>query len=128
MFFNDVNFKRLDEDEFVRVFWETKLFMRLDFLEEEWEVVLIEFFCRNRERLDVEVLVKRSNDDDYLEVFFFFIGIYDSKLELVFEVYDILSIKIVVVDRFIIDFMYEEFYFLRYVYGRGGFYVYYYIV
>ena len=49
LFSNDTNSKRLDEDESVRVFWETKLPMRLDFSEEEWEVALTEFSCRYRE-------------------------------------------------------------------------------
>lgn len=128
LFSNDANSKRLDEDESVRVFWETKLLMRLDFSEEEWEVALTEFSCRNRERLDVEVLAKRSNDDDYLEVFPLPTGIYDSKLEFVSEAYDILSTKTVVADRPTIDFMYEEFHLLRHVYGRGGFRVHHYIV
>ena len=102
--------------------------MRLDFSEEEWEVALTEFSCRNRERLDVEVLAKRSDDNDYLEVFPLPAGIYDSKLELVSEAYDILSTKTVVADRPTIDFMYEECHLLRHVYGRGGFRVYHHIV
>ena len=128
MFSNDVDSKRLDQGESIRVFWETKLPMRLDFSEEEWEVALTEFSCRNREQLDVEVLARRSDDNDYLEVFSLPKGIYDSKLELVSEAYDILNSKTVVADKPTIDFVYEEFHFLRHVYGAGGFRVSHYIV
>ena len=65
-FSNDEDTKRLSTEESIRVFWETKLPMRLDFSKEDWEVALVNFSCRNRERLDVQLVVTKSAAYRYL--------------------------------------------------------------
>ena len=90
-FSNDEDTKRLSTAESIRVFWETKLPTRLDFSKEDWEVALVNFSCRNRERLDVQLVVTKSDDINYEKVLPLPIGIYDSRLELVSEAYALLN-------------------------------------
>ena len=68
-FSNDEDTKRLSTEESIRVFWETKLPTRLDFSKEDWEVALVNFSCRNRERLDVQLVVTKSDDVNYVNYF-----------------------------------------------------------
>ena len=90
-FSNDAHSTRLSKEESIRVFWETKLPMRLDFSKEDWEVALVNFSCRNRERLDVELVVSKTDDANFRKVLPLPTGIYDSSLEAVSEAYTLLN-------------------------------------
>ena len=107
-FSNDAHSKRLSTEDSIRVFWETKFPMRLDFSREDWEVALVNFSCRNRERLDVELLVTRSDDDKFQQVLPLPTGIYDSTLELVSEAYGLLNSEKVLPSPPFVDLSEEE--------------------
>lgn len=85
---SDKDAVRLDDDYSVRVYWQNKLPLRLDFKDDEWEVALVDFSCRNREYSQPEVVVQK---DDATLLLPLPKRIYEDKIQVVNEALQVLS-------------------------------------
>lgn len=111
---------RKDSGQSIRVYWESKLPMRLDFKDENWEVGLVEFSCRNREFSQPEVILEKGED---IQIFPLPKKIYDDQVEVVNEAFQWLSSQSVTLPPSPpADFSADELHFASHYYNGTSYY------